>query len=150
MVGLIEKINLSLYENHHGFHTNSVTFSIKPTRLFLYPIRLLPTWACMYSLPLLHSFSLLLWVYEAILPKHGCHFKQLPVLVLIKSKVLNILIYCTCNVTTCEEVHHAPTVQIWAQNSTILPPNTLLIVWHSSNTNWSQNTLSLLQVSASA
>ena len=49
-------------------------------------------WACeyQYSLHLLFSSSLLLWAYEAILPKHGCHFKQ----PLIKAKVLNILIYC--------------------------------------------------------
>ena len=40
---------------------------------------------------------------------------------------------------TCEEVLHAPTVQIWAQNSTILTPNNILIVCHSSITNWSQN-----------
>ena len=35
---------------------------------------------------------------------------------------------------TCEEVLHAPTVQIWALNSTILTPNYLLIVCHSSIT----------------
>ena len=39
---------------------------------------------------------------------------------------------------TCEEVLHAPTVQIWAQNSTILTPNNLLIVCYSTITNWSQ------------
>ena len=33
---------------------------------------------------------LFLWGYEVILPKHGCHFKQL----LIKAKVLNILMNC--------------------------------------------------------
>ena len=44
------------------------------------------------------------------------------------------------HVLCCEEVLHAPTVQIWAQNSTILTPNNLLIVCHSSITNWSQNT----------
>ena len=43
---------------------------------------------------------------------------------------------------TCEEVLHAPTVQVWAQNSTIWPINNLLIVCHSCITNWSQNTLS--------
>ena len=42
---------------------------------------------------------------------------------------------------TCEEVLHAPTVQISAQNSTILTPNNLLIVCHSSIMNWSQNIL---------
>ena len=42
---------------------------------------------------------------SAILPKHGCHFKQL----LISAKVLNILILL---LLTCEEVLHAPIVQI--------------------------------------
>ena len=36
------------------------------------------------------SLSLSPWVYEAILPEHGLHFKQL----LSRSKVLNTLIYC--------------------------------------------------------
>ena len=40
-----------------------------------------------------------------------------------------------------EEVLHAPAVQIWAQNSTILPQNNHLIVCHSSIMNWLQNTL---------
>ena len=40
-----------------------------------------------------------------------------------------------------EQLLHAPPVQIWAQNSTILTPNNLLIVCHSSITNWSQNSL---------
>ena len=82
--------------------------------------------ACMYSLPLLPSSSLLVWVYEAILPKHGCHIKQL----LINAKVLSILIYCyyfwggpPC--TYCPNL---------SSNSTILPSNNLLIVTvcHSS------------------
>ena len=64
--------------------------------------------ACMYSsLPLLPSSFLLFWVYEAILPKHGCHIKQLP----YKSKstkYFDILLL----VLTWEEVLHAPTVQI--------------------------------------
>ena len=47
---------------------------------------------------------------------------------------------------TCEEVLHAPTVQIWAQNSTISTPNNLLIVCHSSITNWSQNIFSEFEV----
>ena len=51
---------------------------------------------------------------------------------------------------TCEEVLHAPTVQVWAQYSTILPPNNLLIVCHSSFTNWSQNTLSELKLNMPA
>ena len=49
-----------------------------------------------------------------------------------------ILLLLTC---TCEEVLHVPTVQICVQNSTILTPNNLLIVFHSSITNWSQNTI---------
>ena len=44
---------------------------------------------------------------------------------------------------TCEEVFHAPIVQIWAQNSIILTPNNLLIVCHSSITDWSQKTFFL-------
>ena len=43
---------------------------------------------------------------------------------------------------TCEQVLHAPTVQIWDQSSTILPPTNLLIVCLSSITIWSQNTMS--------
>ena len=37
---------------------------------------------------------------------------------------------------TWEQVFHAPTVQIWAHNSTILPPNNLVIVSQSSITIW--------------
>ena len=41
---------------------------------------------------------------------------------------------------TWEQLLHAPTVQIWTWNSTILIPNNLLIVCHSSITNCSQKT----------
>ena len=41
---------------------------------------------------------------------------------------------------TSEGVLHAPTVQIRAQNSTILTPNKFLIVCHSTITNLSHNT----------
>ena len=76
-----------------------------------------------------------LWVYETILPKHMCHFKQL--LIISKStKYFDILF-----LITCEPVLPTPSVQIWAQNSTILPPNNLLVVRHSSIMSWSQNTL---------
>ena len=79
-----------------------------------------PHKACsMYSPTLPLSSSLLPLVYEAILPKHGCYIKQL----LFNANVLNILIYCYY-------LLHAPTVQIWTQNSTILPPKRLLVVSH--------------------
>ena len=45
----------------------------------------------MYSLPLHRSFCLLLWVYEATLPKHGFHFKQL--LNTYKSKSTNYMYF---------------------------------------------------------
>ena len=47
---------------------------------------------------------------------------------------------------SCEEVFHAPTVQIWVQNSNILPQNNLLIVCHSSIMSWSHNTCKELNV----
>ena len=49
------------------------------------------SWVWVYSLPFLPFILPLLWVYEAILPKHGCHFKQL----LIKAEILNIFMYCS-------------------------------------------------------
>ena len=36
---------------------------------------------------------------------------------------------------TCLELFHAPTVQISAENSTILPPNILIMFLHSPGTN---------------
>ena len=48
---------------------------------------------------------------------------------------------------TCDKILHAPSVQIWAQNSIILPQNNLLIVCHSSITNLSpQNAISELKL----
>ena len=88
----------------------------------------------MYSLPLLPSIYISLTLgLSAILPKHGCYFKQLLIYINKSAKYLEILL-----LLTCEEVLHAPTVQIWAQSSTILTPNNLPIVCHSSITNWSQ------------
>ena len=78
----------------------------------------------------------------AILPKHGCHFKQevrTPCFkqLLIKAKVLNILIYCYYLLVRRSSMHLLSKFKL---KSTISTPNNLLIVCHSSITNWSQNT----------
>ena len=65
------------------------------------------TWAYVYSLPLLPFSSPLLWVYDAILPKYGYHIKQLCAFNSKSTKYFYIL-----RVLTCEEVLHAPSVQI--------------------------------------
>ena len=103
--------------------------------------RVCELWACMYSLPLLpaFSFSLGLWghfakTWVSLQTTTGTYKSK-------STKYFDILL-----LLTCEEVLHAPTVQVWAQNTTILPPNNLLAVFHSSITNWSQNTLSKLKV----
>ena len=82
--------------------------------------------ACMYSVPFLNSYPILPWVYEAILPTHVCHFKQL----LQNAKVLNILIYMLC----------------FNLLGSILPQNNIIIVCITPITFWSQNTLSELEV----
>ena len=77
------------------------------------------------SLPLPPSSSLLPLVYEAILPKHGCYIKQLHTFQCKCTQYFYILLPLTW-----EDVLHAPTVQIWTQNSTIVPPKRLLIGSH--------------------
>ena len=71
----------------------------------------------------------------AILPKHEWVSLQTTTYLSKSTKYFDVLL-----LLTCERVLHAPTVQIWAQSSTILTPNNLLIVCHSSITNWSQKT----------
>ena len=94
-------------------------------------------WACMYSLPLLPSILYhQLWVCQPFCQNMGVTSNNYSTYINKCTKYLNILL-----LLTCEEVLHAPAVQIWAQISTILTPNNLLIVCHSSITNWSQNIL---------
>ena len=65
--------------------------------------------ACMYSLPFLPFLLPLRWVYEAILPKYGCHLKHLHVVTYkIKcTKYFDIVLQLTW-----EQILYAPTVQI--------------------------------------
>ena len=51
---------------------------------------------------------------------------------------------------TWEQLLHAPTVQIWAQNSTILTPNNLAIFCQAHMTNWSLATQSLSRINWNA
>ena len=103
------------------------------------------------SFPLLHSkLSSVLSpeLYESILPKHGCPFKQLLTYKSKSTKYSDIVFQLTW-----EQVFHTPTVQIWARNSTILRPNyvlTVLTVWHSSFTILSHNILSGWKVNVHA
>ena len=96
------------------------------------------TWACMYSLPLLPSIyrqppGSVSHFAKTWVSLHTTTYKNQGVCKNKNTKYFDILL-----LLTCEEVLHALTVQIWAQNSTILTPNNLLIVCHSSITNWSQ------------
>ena len=90
------------------------------------------------------SSSLLLWVYV------WGHFAKTTWVSLQTTtyKSESVKYFDTLLLLTCEEVLHAPTVQIWAQNPTILPTNNL-IVCHSSITNCSHNPLSKLKVNCS-
>ena len=70
-----------------------------------------------------------------------CHFAKTWVSLQTTTYISKSTKYFGINLLlTWEQLLHAPTVQIWAQNSIILTPNNLLTVCHSSITNWSQKT----------
>ena len=55
------------------------------------------SWACMYSLPLLPFIYISLTLgLSAILPKHGCHFKQLLIYISKSTKYFDILLLLAC------------------------------------------------------
>ena len=87
-------------------------------------------WGCMYSLPLLRS------IYHYTNPESVSHFAKIWVsLQTTTYKSKNTKYFDVLLLLTCEEVLHAPTAQIWAQNSTISTPNNILIDCRSS-INW--------------
>ena len=128
-----------------------IAFPCCPLHLFFSAcMRPFCPWACIYSLPLLLSYNItppgpMLYDYEPFLQKLECLFKQL----LIKAKVLNTLIYCCYLLVRRSSMHLLSKFELKTPSLIILSPNNLLIVYHSSITYWSQNTLSKLQVNFS-
>ena len=76
-------------------------------------------WACMCSLPLL--------LFSSFLGVWGHFAKTWVSLQTTPYKSDSVKYFDTLLLLTCEEVLHAPTVRIWAQNPAILPTNNLLI-----------------------
>ena len=86
-------VNLCIYVKAHHHHTHRQSCQQCTSYMYTSPHHESACIAFLYVplVPLFFSSSLGL-AYEAILPKHGCHIKQL----LIKAKVLNILTFFYC------------------------------------------------------
>ena len=106
-----------------------------------------------------HNFSFIFSGCRPLRPYYYYYYQNMGVMSLqqsqwkgsslLRTRVLNILIYCYYSLVKRSSMHLlGSTVQIWAQNSSsqssYLPPNNLLLIidCHSSITNRSKNTLS--------